>query len=498
VRIIWLRHRAIALAVAAWVLGHTRQAIAYESNVEASSVLQIYSVRSPWGAPIVTRQRLTHTLSLEIYRPIQDPLESKVALAFHARLRLDGDYGIEDSERDPSATGTFVPGLFVSPVDLSYGYFEARGLLSNNVSTRIGRQIVFDELGFWSYDGMLLSFAPGRLFELSAYAGYEQRGGLPFLSTSRYEADGVFRGDRTGMAANQWPSYLNSTEPAPAYGAALALTALPWLRARADYRRVTQHDTVVTVPFADSQGHLQTFSGSRISSERLGAALGADIASRASLDGALVYDLYRRVNQEHRLYATFRASPRLRFTAAYLYRLPVFDADSIFNWFGARGSIVAQSSATLALTDRLGFTLSGGARWLGVGPRQWLHDALGTGPDGGMDWLGRIESNYLTATNGFGAGTIIEAGDAGDRVSSDLWYRQKFWSRRLESRLQVGAGRWQHPLMTQRGQSSLMYVAGIRWQPGGRPELGAEWEHVMLEHAAHRFRIVATLSARWP
>lgn len=493
-----LGHWAVALGGLTWTLGFTRPSHAYEANVEATSVLQIYSVRSPWGTPILSRQRLTHTLSLEAYRPIVDPLDSKLSLAFHARLRLDGDYGIQDSERDPAATAAYVPGLFVAPVDLSYGYFEARGLLGNNVSTRLGRQIVFDELGFWSYDGLWLGFSPGGLFELAAYTGYEQRGGVPFLSSSRYEADGVYRGDRSGMAANLWPSYLNSTDPAPAYGATLALKAFPWLRARADYRRVTQHDTVVTVPFANATGQMQTFSGSRISSERIGVALGADVASAASVDTAWIYDLYRRVNQEHRVYATYRASSRLRFTAGYQYRLPVFDADSIFNWFGAKGSVLAQSSATLRVTERTSVTVTGGARWLGVGPRQWLSDALASGPDAGFDWLGRIDSNYFTATNGLGAGTAIESGDAGDRISTDLWYRQRFWSRRLESNLRVSAGRWQNSLMTQHGQSSLMYVTGIRLYPGGRPELGAEWEHVMLQGAAHRFRIIATLSARWP
>lgn len=491
--------RKSLIARLAWAIAcvGSSSANAYEANVESTSVLQIYSVRSPFGAPILSRQRLTHTLSLEAYRPVLDPLESKIALAFHARLRLDGDYGISDAERDPSNTGSFVPGLYVAPVDLSYGYFEARGLLSNNVSTRIGRQITFDELGFWSYDGAMVEFSPRGMFALSTYAGYEQRGGVPFLSTSRYEADGVYRGDRAGMG-RLWPSYLSSNRPAPAYGASLALTALTWMRARADYRRVQQHDTVVTVPFADTAGDLQTFTGNRISSERLGAALGFDVASRASLDGAWVYDLYRRVTQEHRLYATYRATSKLRLTTGYQYRLPIFDADSIFNWFGARGSILAQSSATLNVAERFSLTLSGGARWLGVGPQQWLHDALGPGPDGGIDWLARLESHYVSSANSIGTGTFVESGDAGDRISTDVWYRQRFWARRLESHLRVGAGHWQHPLLPERGQASLLYVAGIRLQPGGKPELGAEWEHVMLENAAHRFRLMATLNARWP
>lgn len=480
-------------------LAYVRQANGYEANVQATSLLQVYSVPSPWGAPILSRQRLTHTLSFEFYRPPADRRESKVSWAFHTRLRLDGDYGISQSERDPSSDGTFVPGLYVAPLDLSYAYLEINGLLANTMSTRLGRQITFDELGFWSYDGARLSFAPGGLFELSGYAGFEQRGGVPFFGTSRYEADGVYRGDRAGMANNLWPSYLNSTEPAPAFGASLALTAWPWLRARADYRRVTQHDTVFTVPFADAEGNIETFSGDRVSSERVGVALGADISSKAAVDAAWVHDLYRRVAQQHRLAATYRVSRALRFHAGYHYRLPVFDADSIFNWFGAKGSILTEVGGSWRLSERVELTARGGIRWLGIGPRQWLREGVfNPGAESGLDWLGRVESMYVTHRDTLGASTSFESGDAGDRVTTDVWHRRSYWERRLESRIQVGAGRWQHPLMTHRGESSLLYVLGMRLHPGGRPEMGAEWEHVITERASHRFRILATLSARWP
>ncbi|HMA92921.1 MAG TPA: hypothetical protein VKP30_09550 [Polyangiaceae bacterium] len=482
----------------ALVLGHAARATAYETKVEASSVLQIYSVRSPWGAPILSRQRLTHTLSLEAHRSLEDIRQSKVSWAFHARLRLDGDYGIRDQEREADATGTFVPGLSVWPVDLSYGYLEIKGLFSNNLSTRVGRQILFDELGLWSYDGAMLTFSPGGIFALAGFAGYEQRGGVPLLSTSRYEADGVYRGDRAGMSPNSWPLYLHSTRPAPAYGGTLSLTAFPWLRARFDYRRVTQHDDVVTVPFADADGRVQTISGSRVSSERMGVAVGTDLGDKASIDGAWVYDVYRRITQQHRLAANYRASSKLRLRAGYRYLLPVFDADSIFNWFGAKGSILIESGANLRLTERIDMSLSGGVRWLGIGPHQWLNDAFTPGPETGVDWLARLESTYFTDNESVGVSTAVESGAAGDRISTDLWHRRAFWDRKLESRVLLNAGRWQHPLMAHRGESSFLYVLGVRLLPGGRPELGAEWEHVISERLTHRFRLLATLSTRWP
>ncbi|HEY5956000.1 MAG TPA: hypothetical protein VIV60_05580, partial [Polyangiaceae bacterium] len=83
-----LRHWSAILA-SLGAIAIAEPAAGYEANVETTSVLQMYSVRSPWGAPILSRQRLTHTLSLDAFRPSIP--ESTVSLAFHARLRLDGD-----------------------------------------------------------------------------------------------------------------------------------------------------------------------------------------------------------------------------------------------------------------------------------------------------------------------------------------------------------------------------------------------------------------------
>jgi len=475
-----------------------RSSHAFEVAVDAQSQLQLYSVRSPFGSPTLSRQRLVHQLALDAQSDPPKLDESKVSWAFHSRLRLDGDYGVSSEERDPNNLAAFIPGLYTSPVDLSYGYFSVTGLLRDTTGIAIGRQILFNELGFWSFDGAKVAFSPAGLFELSGFAGYEQRGGLPFLSTSRYESDGVYRGNRDGMTAPQWPSYLNSSKVAPAFGASLSLTALRGLRARIDYRRVNQSDRVVTVPFADATGRLATFSGSRISSERVGAGAGFDIASRASIDGAWVYDLYRRASQEHRAMGTYRLSDRIRFNAGYQYRLPLFDADSIFNWFGARGNVTSYGSVTYQPVTAFQVTVGGGARWLGIGPRQLLSEALSAGPETGKDGFFRIDSSYFARDFSLGSGTLFESGSGGKRFNSDLWYRRNFLSRKLETLTLVSAGRWENPLFSERAQSSVTYVAGVRLFPGARQELGAEWEHVIAEGPLQRFRIIATATARFP
>ena len=321
---------------------------------------------------------------------------------------------------------------------------------------------------------------------------------FPLLSTSRYEADGVFRGNREDLSASNWPGYLNSTALAPAYGLSWALTALPSVRARVDYRRVSQHDRVVTLPFADENGHVQTFSGSRISSERLGIGLGADVASRASVDGAWVYDLYRRVSQSHRAQLTFRPLDKLRVTAGYEYRLPLFDADSIFNWFGAKGSILSRLSVGVQLSQTLQVTVSGGARWLGVGPKQFLTSGLDVGPVGGTDGIFRLDSSYFSRKNRLGSSASVESGAGGRRLVSDLWFRRSLWEQRLETMTQLSAGYWQNPLLPERAQSSVMYVLGLRLFPGEKQEFRTEWEHVVTEGPYQRFRVMATAMARWP
>ena len=263
---------------------------AYEANVDGQSVLQLYTVQGLYGSPSVSRQRLTHTLGLDVVDLAGSAWNNEPWVNVRIRMRMDGDYGINPAEEDPSNSDYFVPGLKTSPVDVMYAYIEGGGWLRNTVGFRLGRQLFFDELGWWSLDGAKLMFMPGRLFELAGYAGFEQRGGVPLLSTGRYEAGGVFRGNREGLGATQWPSYLQSTSLAPAVGGSLALLAVPHLRVRIDYRRVWQRDQVITSPFLDANGQLATVSMSRVSTERAGASVGYDFGQVASSDGAMVYE----------------------------------------------------------------------------------------------------------------------------------------------------------------------------------------------------------------
>src|SRR5204862_6231487 len=137
------------------------------------------------------------------------------------------------------------------------------------------RQHVTDALGFWSFDGALVRLTTPVHLNVEAYGGFEQRGGLPMLATSRFEADGVFRGDRTNMGLNLWPSYLEEARLAPAWGVAVESADLDFLSTRLTYRRVIDRVVVLVSPFPDARGAFACLTGDRISPERVGWAASA-------------------------------------------------------------------------------------------------------------------------------------------------------------------------------------------------------------------------------
>jgi len=51
-----------------------RSAAAFETEVDATTDAQFYTLRSPWGDPLIRRRRYTQTLGLGVY-DIQGPDE---------------------------------------------------------------------------------------------------------------------------------------------------------------------------------------------------------------------------------------------------------------------------------------------------------------------------------------------------------------------------------------------------------------------------------------
>ena len=487
----------IALATIGLGLLSASRSLAYEASVDGQSNLQLYTVQGLYGSPSLSRQRLTHTLGLDVVDVAGSAWNREPWVNVRIRLRMDADYGINPAEQDPTNNDYFVPGLKTAPVDVLYAYIEGGGWLRNTVGFRLGRQLFFDELGWWSMDGARIAFMPGRIFELAGYFGFEQRGGVPLLSSGRYEAGGVFRGSREGMSATQWPSYLQSTSLAPAAGCSLSLLAFPHLRARLDYRRVWQRDQVATSPFLDADGKIATVSMSRVSTERAGIGLGYDFGQSASSDGAIVYDLYREQVIEHR--ATFEShlSEKLRLSVNYQYRLPTFDADSIFNWFGAVGSTVLRTRLGIDLSRDWTLGVTAGHRWYAAPWSSTTTDA-GNLRFAERDWLGGVDSTWHTPKMVVRLSDTAEVGDAGDRWVGDAFFSYQLDGGAFTPSAIVSMARWRDHLRSDFNSTVFTYVLGCRFAPMQAPRFGLDWEHSISDVLAQRFRLVATVDVRWP
>src|SRR5450432_2324876 len=271
------KHTRTLLTGLGWcaALCGARSARAYESEVDATLDAQFYSLQSPYGSPLVQRRRYTQTLALNLYDLQTDRVPLGPSLSFKSRLRLDSDLGQRPEERNPDSA-SYVPGLAETPLDVMYAYLDGQRYLNGYLGFRVGRQYVMDSLGFWSFDGAELMLTTPAYVAVEAYAGFEQRGGLRMLSTSRFEGDGVSRGDRSGISYGQSPSFLQESKLAPAYGFAVESTGVQFLHSRFTYRKVINRDAVLVSPFLDNGGGLRYALGDRTSSERLGYSLRAD------------------------------------------------------------------------------------------------------------------------------------------------------------------------------------------------------------------------------
>ena len=480
-------------------LGAASEARAFQSEVDATLDAQFYSLQSPYGSPLLQRRRYTQTLALNLYDIQADRRPLGPTLSFKSRLRLDADFGQRPEERNPDSS-SYIPGLVEAPVDVMYAYLEGQRYMDGYLGFRLGRQYVVDSLGFWSFDGVEAMITTPAYLALEAYVGFEQRGGLPMLSTSRFEAGGVSRGDRSGLGFGQSPSFLQESKLAPAYGFALESSGVHFLHSRFTYRKVINRDAVLVSPFLDNGGGLTYALGDRTSSERLGYSLRADKSDLGAVLGSIVYDLYNRRVSQYNAGLDWFASDRAVIGAGVDYFLPTFDGDSIFNWFTHRGTTSGTLRADLAFSRQFELAASGGVRMFSTegDPHSYL-----TSPDLNQsgrtfDYLGTFGGRYRFWDGSLALNTMAEAGEVGHRYGGDLTGRKQFDGGYYDTLAVLSLYDWEDALRPERSATSFSYVLGGAIAPNflsfSRGRLGVEWEHTMNHLVGQRFRMLATLN----
>jgi hypothetical protein len=486
------------LGVVAAIASGARPARAYEAEIDASISSQYYTLSSPWGNPELRYRRYTQTLGLSVWN-IQgqgDPRGPR--LSFQSRLRLDADFGRSSAERtlgDPS----YVPGLEQAPLDVMFAYLEGRNYLDGHVGFRLGRQYVFDTLGFWSFDGGLVTLSTPLNLVFEGYAGFEQRGGgLPYFGTRRFESQGVYRGDRYGYDAAYYPMFLDESRLAPAAGLSVEASAFGVLHTRLSYRKVINRDRVNISPFLDRGDGQLFFSGNRTSSERIGYSLRAESSAVGSLNGSVVYDFYNQLFSELNAAANAYLSSRVTLGASFERYTPTFDADSIFNWFSHSPITSVLGRADVRFSRQLSTTLTSGVRWFETegSPESYVEQPNATKTERLYDLSIDAGARYDNGASSLAVRGGGETGERGHRLGGDVTARRRFTAR-YDGMCNVSLWDWSDGLRRDRDATSFGYVLGAGVTPGPsffmRSRLGVELEHQMNRLVGQRFRALLTL-----
>ena len=492
-------------AVNLWLLGAVagfcslaKPARAYDTEVDASIAAQYYVLSSPWGDPTVRRRRYTETLGLAVWNIQSDGDPRGPRLSFQSRMRLDADFGQSSAERELGSPN-YIPGLQEAPLDLMYAYLEGQRYLNGYLGFRLGRQYVVDTLGFWSFDGGLVTLSTPANVVFEAYAGFEQRGGgLPYFGTRRFESQGVYRGDRYGYDSNYYPLFLDESRLAPAAGLAIEASGFGILHSRLSYRKVINRDQVNISPFVDGGDGQWFLSGNRTSSERIGYSVRADSAKLGALNGSVVYDFYNQIFSQYAASADAFVSQQATVGVSFDRYTPTFDGDSIFNWFAHSPTTSALARGDVRFSRRLQGSVSGGVRWF-----ETEGDPSTYATDHDTDKIARLFDLSIDAgaRYDYGRGSVAlrgggETGERGHRLGGDVTGRRRFGNR-YDGMCMLSLWDWSDALRPDRDATSFGYVLGVGVTPGPnfftRSRFGFELEHEMNRVVGQRFRALLTL-----
>jgi hypothetical protein len=494
---------------------------AIEPELTSDSAAQLYDVRSPTGQTVLDRTRFTSTLGVNVYDILGEDTPTRgyrggPELDFRARVRYDADYGIGGQETDPTQPEYVVPGLADNSalVDVMYAYIEGRRLLHGVIGFKLGRQYMVDSLGWWSFDGAEIKATLPYYFAVEGYGGLEVRGGMP-LSTARFEAGGVWRGNRSSFDPSLYPQF-QPADVAPAVGAAIESSGVTWLQSRLTYRRVYDTGSVGVVEFPNANiplgpnGVNASYDQTRISTDKLGYAVEADLRKVGAVKAGLAYDLYNvRFSQIYGSLDVF-ATKRLTLSADYDFYAPSYDADSIWNVFASepindvslRGSYVNGHLSLSAGAHARIYDLYTANPNTGVAPNtnapsspNLVGPTYGTYPTNGhpFDEGGDIGARYKWGEGNLGLRAAADVGDAGDRVGADLSGQRVLETRYLFAG-RLGVWQWDDKLRADRDATNFGYMLGVGYRFAPRCQAMFEWQHDMNRLVGQRFRALLTLS----
>jgi hypothetical protein len=497
-----LRRHSLGILVGSTIVFLPGAAYALDPELTSDTAAQFYEMRSPTGETVLARRRFTTTLGVGVYDLMDKPEDPMgPSLLFKARMRYDADFGGGSQETDTTNYGRLVPGYDRGPVDLMYGYVEGRRFLKGWLGFRLGRQYVTDALGWWSFDGGMVRVTSPYYVAAEVYGGLEQRGGLP-LSTSRYERDGIWRGDRTGYDAAAWPSF-QPNAIAPAYGVAIESTGVTWLHGRLTYRRVYNTGESNVSEFANGLRSPVTYDGTRISQERLGWAGEVSAAKIGGIKAGIAYDMYGQKVSNIFASVDGYVTKRVTVSVDYDYYVPTFDGDSIWNFFMAMPMNDVGVRGEWDATDHCALSAGAHVRLFGqqteaentTQPSSPNLPQANQYPSSGVTLMegGNIAARYKMGEGRLGARGAVDVADSGDRLGLDV-YGERTLETRYVFQARTGVWQWNDKLRADRDATSFQYVLAAGYKILPRSLALVDFEHDMNRLGGQRFRVMAWLN----
>ena len=297
---------------------------AYEFSVDLRTIGQGYQVRryaADGSNELLSRRRLTQYIDLNVFdiapARFRGDYGERNLLSFEASLRFDSDFGGYMLGR-PTGTDEIAE-LKQSQLDILYAFLGGRNV-GGRVDFQLGRQLRFDLVDFFAFDGgdAVYHFTPA--FAVEGFAGTEVRGQLP-LSAPIYELDGTSAGSRDPATRPAQNSVLR-----PLAGAAVLVgrDGGP-LSARLAYRRVWSA-TADRLPGEPESG---------VNDEKLSLVAAGAWRKRLQLVAGARFNLLLAEFDDQQVVVRLRTAARQWLSLENAYLAPNFDGDSIWNVFAA-------------------------------------------------------------------------------------------------------------------------------------------------------------------
>jgi hypothetical protein len=450
------------------VFGAAAPAQAYDFSVDVRTIGQGYQVRgfAPDGSnELLSRRRLTQYLDLNVYDIAPDAWHGddggRNIFYFDSSFRFDADFG---GYLLGAPTGqNAIAELKQDEIDILFAYLGGRNV-GGHLDFQIGRQIHFDLIDFYAFDGADLLYHATRLFGVEAFAGTEVRGAMPFASPI-YELDGTSAGSRdpaTRPAQN--------SEIAPLAGAALVAGAPTgaW-SARLSFREI----------WSATADRLPGEPDSGINEEVVSLTAMASWRNRVFLSGGIRYNFLFDELDDEQLALRFKLTQRQWLTLEHDFLAPTFDGDSIWNVFSTGAYRDLRASYEIGLPGGVKAYARGFARFFLATPDEMSGAYAGQESGAGDDRFaagGSVGAAWRNARGMFRADGYWDGGYGGRKIGVDATTRVKVRPAiELEGRL-TGYG-WRNDLPSAT-PSGVVFGA----QAGGRIQLGRGTRaHLLLE-----------------